>query len=322
MDRRGFLKSCCATAFALAAGRTAKGMGVAFSMPRLDPDLTLFLSDIHINGHLDKYMQHERPSLMKIVAEIAKLDPLPKCAICFGDLAYLWGHKEDYALARELLKPITDLGIELTIAMGNHDRRSAFLEVYPEYAKSTKIPGRIVSVVDADAVDFVLLDGLMGTDDRRPDDCGPGGCSLDAAQSEWFVDALSKFAKPVFVCSHWGVGGIQVCGKKLSKMLIDNPMVAGYIHGHDHYWRKGIVGESWTSPRILKTLCLPSTGHWGDIGYALMRVDGGVATVSLRQNDFWFPEPTPEKPGANRELWRRNTEENQGLTCAFTLPKV
>jgi len=128
---------------------------------------------------------------------------------------------------------------------------------------------------------------------------------------------LPKWRKPVFLCSHWGVGGLKIGSESFHKFLIKNPMVAGYIHGHDHIWRKGMVHESFTSPRILKTLCLPSTGHWGDIGFALMRVTGGRAKVSLHQHDFYFPRPDPQEPGENRELWRLNTEDNQGLACTL-----
>ena len=320
VTRRGFLKGVCAAATAAAAAPHAFARAAA--RPRHDPNLVLFLSDSHVNGCLDAYEQHERASLANVVEKILKLDPLPARAIHFGDLAYLWGRKEDYTLAKELLRPLVDAGIELTIGMGNHDRRSTFLEVFPEYAKTTKVPGRIVSVVDAGAVDFVMLDGLMGADDRALDNMGPGGAEFSAAQQEWMVDMLPKWKKPVFVCSHWPLGGIKVKDAKFHRFLISCPMVAGYIHGHDHRWRKDFAHENWKGPRLVKTLCLPSTGHWGDIGFALMRIDGADATVSLHQHDFFFPEPEPKLPGANFALWKHMVRENQGLKCTFVLPKA
>ena len=95
---------------------------------------------------------------METVAEILKLDPLPSRAVVFGDLAWLWGNKMDYQCSAPYLKMLEDAGIPVTVGMGNHDRRSTFLEVHPRYAKTTKIPGRIVSVVDAGAVDFLMLE--------------------------------------------------------------------------------------------------------------------------------------------------------------------
>lgn len=79
------------------------------------------------------------------------------------------------------------------------------------------------------------------------------------------------------------------------------------------------VRQGWTSPRVVKTLCLPSTGHWGDIGWALMRTDGDKARVELHQRDFWFPIKNSPEPGADHEMWRLNTAENKGATCTFTL---
>ena len=320
MTRLDFLKGFGAAAAFAAAPKAIAGAAKTVARPRLDPNLTLLFSDSHVNGHLDWEQQYQRKALEDTVRRILALDPLPARAIHFGDVAYLWGHKEDYAVSKEQLKPLTDLGIKLTIGMGNHDRRSAFLETFPEYVKNTKIPGRVVSVVDAGAVDFIMLDGLQGRDDRKPKEMGPGGGAFCQDQQDWLMAELPKWKKPVFVCSHWGVGGIKIGNEKLHKFLIRNPMVAGYIYGHDHIWRKGMVHESWTSPRILKTLCLPSAGHWGDIGFALMRVADGTAKVTLRQHDFYFPRPDPQEPGENRELWRRNVEDNQGLACTFTLP--
>ena len=53
-----------------------------------------------------------------------------------------------------------------------------------------------------------------------------------------------------------------------------------------------------------------------------MRTDGGTAKVSLHQRDFWFPIKDSLESGADHEMWRYNTQENQGLTCTFTLPRA
>lgn len=291
---------------------------------RLDPDLTILFSDCHVNGVHDEsnpslpVYQAER--LERAVAQMLALDPLPARAVCFGDLSYLWGLKEDYELGARLLKPLADAGIALTIGMGNHDRRSTFLEVFPDYAKTTKIPGKIVSVVDAGAVDFIMLDGLQGSDTRGERDMGPGNGAFCKDQQDWLMAELPKWKKPVFVCSHWGMGGLRVGNKSLHKFLIDMPTVAGYIHGHDHLWKMGFAHESWKSPRLMKSLCLPSTGHWGDIGWTLMRTDAAAAKVELKIDDWYFPRPDPLLPGANKAQWRLNLEEKRGQTCSFALP--
>ena len=40
------------------------------------------------------------------------------------------------------------------------------------------------------------------------------------------------------------------------------------------------------------------------------------------RRDFWFPIKNSPEPGADHELWRFNTAENKGATCAFTLPVI
>lgn len=311
MTRRNFMKGFAACA-AFAATPEAFAQAVRL---RHDPDLTALISDCHINGRPGVFEQYQPEELAKTIAEILRLDPLPARAVFFGDLARMGGCVEDYRLAREVLKPMSDAGIRLYLGMGNHDSVRPFLEVFPEYEKLTSIPGEIVLTVDAGAVDFVMLDILAG--DREKD----GSC-ISKAQQDWLAEALPKWKKPVFVCSHYAAGAVKVQGKRLHELLLASPMSAGYIHGHDHRWRRDVMWQGWTSPRVVKTLCLPSTGHWGDIGWALMRTGGGRAKVSLYQRDFWFPIKDSPEPGADHEMWRLNTAENQGATCTFTLPKM
>lgn len=318
-SRRGFLRMLGA-AGAAAAMPSLPAAAAAAAGRRHDPALTLLFSDSHVNGSRDAGLPHyQAERLEKAVSRVLAMDPLPARAVFFGDMAYLWGMKEDYALAAKILKPLRDAGIGLTVGMGNHDRRSAFLESFPEFAKTTKIPGRIVSVVDAGDADIIMLDGLQGSDTRGRRDMGPGSGSLCKDQQDWLMAELPKWRRPVFVCSHWTSGDFTVGEKKMHKFLIDIPAVAGYIHGHDHFWKTYVRWESWKSPRILKSLCLPSTGHWGDIGWALMRTSSDKATVSLDIDDWYFPEPRPGLPGADFALWKKNLEEKRGLTCTFTL---
>ena len=304
------------------------GLFAATATPRLfakaaadyDPNLTVFLSDIHINGRSEGET-YQRDRFAASVAEILRMDPLPKRAVVFGDLAYLWGLKEDYQCSAAYLKQLTDAGIEVTIGMGNHDRRSTFLEVHPQYAQTTKVPGRIVSVVDAGNVDILMLDGLQGTDDRGLRDMGPVPGALDRDQQDWLLAELPKWKKPVFVCSHFPFKELSAGGKPLSVLMENAVPVAGYIHGHDHRWYKTYVRNGYKTGVVKRGLCLPSTGHWGDIGYTLFRTFGDHAVATLRQREFFFPKPEP-KQDSSRTLWSFITAENQGLSCTFPLPKI
>ncbi len=292
-----------------------------FAAARLahDPDLTVLLSDIHVPGELkDDLYSHAK--FARVVADILRMDPLPARAVIFGDLAWLHGQKADYLRSAPEIKLLRDAGIAVTIGMGNHDRRSAFLEVYPEHATTTKIPGRIVNVCDAGAVDFLMLDGLQGTDDRPADAMGPVAGLLCKDQQDWLAAALPKWKKPVFVCSHFPVKELTVGGKPLAQLLHDCPAVAGYIHGHDHRWYKTYPLKSWTSSHTLRTLCLPSTGFWGDIGFTTMRTTPGRAVAALHEYEYFFPTPKAATL-ADATLWKDICTENQHQTCTFLLPK-
>ncbi|MBP5510673.1 MAG: metallophosphoesterase [Kiritimatiellae bacterium] len=323
-SRRDFLGLMGRAGAAFAASRglaesEEKGTGLPKPL-RHDPNLTALISDSHVNGQPDiENGSFQKGKFMEVVAEILRCDPLPAHVLFFGDLAYLWGNKKDYEACAPVLKLLEDAGVAVTLGMGNHDRRSTFLEVFPEYAKRTRVPGNIVTVTEAGPVDFIMLDSLQGTDDRGPRSSGPGGGLLSGLQQEWLRDALAKLKKPTFVCAHHPVGELSVCGVRLLRTLMDTPRVAGYLHGHDHKWYTTYKWKSWTNPSILKALCLPSTGHWGDIGWAGMRVKNGAATVSLHQSDYFFPSPEPTEPGVNRALWAANVADNQGLKCTFPL---
>lgn len=311
MTRQDFLRGIVASA-AAAALPDAFAKVVRL---RHDPNLTVLLSDCHINGRPDVDEHYQGGELTKTIGEILKLDPLPARAVIFGDLARSAGSVADYTLAKRLLRPLVDAGIELYNGMGNHDTVKPFLEVFPECGKIVRIPNEIVFTVDAGAVDFIMLDVLAGGREKDK------SC-ISAAQQDWLAEALPKWKKPVFVCSHYGAGAVKVHGKRLHELMLASPMTAGYIHGHDHRWRRDFMSKGWKSPRVIKTLCLPSTGHWGDIGWALMRTGGRKARVELHQRDFWFPIKDSPEPGADHEMWRLNTAENQGASCTFTLPKA
>lgn len=314
LSRREFL--FCAGAASLAGG-CASGRFFTGSAADFDPNLTLFLSDTHFGDETC----YQKTKFNALVPEILKLDPLPARVVIFGDLAINAGAKGDYVTAAKALKPLRDAGMQITVGMGNHDRRATFLESFPDHAKMTKVPGRIVSVVDAGAVDFLMLDGLQGTDDRPVNDMGPVPGALDKAQQEWVRDALPKWKKPVFVCAHFPVHELSVCGKPLLFHLLKAPAVAGFIHGHHHRWYS-VPMHRWGSPSVKRSLGLPSTGHWGDIGYALFRTSGDRAEVKLRQTEYYFPRPPAPDVKVDRRAWDVICAENQNRVCTIPLPKL
>ena len=138
ISRREFLGGAVASATLVGAGGCAVMPG--FGSLRKDESLMAILSDCHVGNWNSP--EYQGVKFAECIARVLALDPLPSKMFIPGDLAYLWGRKEDYELSRRLLQPVIDAGIEITIGMGNHDRRENFLERWPEYADRREGGGR------------------------------------------------------------------------------------------------------------------------------------------------------------------------------------
>jgi hypothetical protein len=104
--------------------------------------------------------------------------------------------------------------------------------------------------------------------------------------------------------------------KPLLSHFEKNPYFVGYVHGHDHRWCRAWKAFSWGCPRVVPSVCLPSTGWWGNIGFATFRTEADRATLAFVQNDFFFPKPLP--PGAARpRQWEEILRENARESCTF-----
>lgn len=311
ISRRSFIAGLAAAAgFSVCRG-AAKAAKAATGAVR-DPDLVAFISDLHVNGLRTEVPEHcyEEIWLGKTVESILALDPQPANVVCLGDIAYHWGQLEDYQAAVKVLQPIVDAGIKLTLGMGNHDRRGNFLEVWPQYAKSSPVEGRIVSKVELPGVDLLLLDTLNALEVEKFKKSNPG--ELDAAQREWLNQTLKDSVKPVLTCSHHRPDEDKV---GLVKTLVDAPACRGHIYGHWHYWTRDIIHNGWKPQNVKSIVGIPSTGHWGDIGYATMRVLPDRVEITNHQKDFFFTGgPGDGQP--NRDFIVR---ERNGQTVSLAL---
>ena len=61
-------------------------------------------------------------------------------------------------------------------------------------------------------------------------------------------------------------------------------------------------------------MCLPSTGHWGDIGFATFRAFGDRAVMSLTQVDYFNGRPGDSQPEREFVL-----QERKGAFATFSL---
>ena len=307
INRREFLLAAGATG--LFGGREAPGGADG----AFDSELTVLISDDHLNpgGY-----QCERMKF--IVDEIMKLRPLPKNVVCFGDLAYLSGLPAEYAEARELLKPIFDAGIRFTVGLGNHDRRKAFLEAFPEYRRRILVDGYVVSEADLGACDIIMLDTLHEPEteeDHRRGWIVDG--QLKGAQFEWLKSEMARRRKPFLLAAHHPINEITDGDwRAIKDLVVMTPACIGWIHGHDHVWKHNLLGASnrkWTDTLFKRSLCLPSTGHWGDIGFVKLRVSPGAARAELVIYDHYFPNFDTPRTMLDRDV----VEEKRGAFMTF-----
>lgn len=271
---------------------------------KFDDNLVCIISDTHVNPG-----SYQPDKLRRMLEEILRLNPRPRNIIVLGDLAYLTGRPEEYALFKEILAPLGDSGIRLTLAMGNHDRREVFAEYFPEQKAQSRLDDRYVYVVETPRADFIVLDSLQEGEDKTTW-ITPG--ALDERQVNWLQERLSSYTdKPVFVMAHHP---IQETG--IRNLLIDSPTCCGYIHGHNHVWQTSWVKKNYSEYQVLPILCVPSTGHWGDIGYTLLELGDHRATARLREFEFFFPHPVPEGEPIP-EQWTQFVKEHEGASYTF-----
>ena len=314
MDRRSFISALALLGVQAAVpGASAKVFAAASAAPMdrrrrvapFDDNLVCIISDLHTNPGA-----YQPRLLERVVADILKLNPLPSNVIALGDLAYLTGRPEEYALLKEIIAPIEAAGIRLTLGMGNHDRRVEFAEAFPDHAASSLMKDRYVYVVETPRADFIVLDSLQESEDRSTW-ITPG--ALPESEIEWLRERLGTYeSKPVFVMSHHPIEEIGI-----RSILMESPTCCGYIYGHNHEWDPGRIHKNYHEYDVLRTLCVPSTGHWGDIGYVLLDLGQTQATARLQQYEYFFPYPLPDgepKPAQ----WKMIEDENRGATCSFS----
>ena len=319
MDRRVFLESLAALGalgISLEASAAEKAGKVLndFSFRKkkaakpfgFDENLVCIISDLHV--HPD---WNQERCLARTVDRILDLNPRPRNVLCLGDIAYLTGKPEEYAAAKRYLDRLEEAGIRLTMTMGNHDRRAEFAEAFPELAAKSGLPDRFVYRVETPLADFLLLDSLQEGDDTTT---WITEGALDERQVRWLEEQLSAGTpgKPVFVMAHHPIEELKV----IRNLLVQSPSCKGFIYGHLHLWRTGWIRINYRDRTILRSLCVPSTGHWGDIGFVTLSLEKDRAVAHNYEEEFFFPGPLKEgeeKPA----IWTEIEREHKDALCIF-----
>ena len=77
-----------------------------------------------------------------------------------------------------------------------------------------------------------------------------------------------------------------------------------------------VADDGQSEVRVGQAASLPSTGHWGDIGYCLLREYPDRAELSLVQYDYFTPQP-PFATAAPNPAWQAIVRDNAGKRCTF-----
>ncbi|MDO4576339.1 MAG: metallophosphoesterase [Planctomycetia bacterium] len=264
MNRRDFLKSVAAWTMVGAWGEVSTAWAEQ-DVPQSADRVAIF-SDTHLHGPED--IQHV-VRFNQCVAKVLAMNPRPATLLIYGDVAYLEGKVEEYVLFRKLIQPIEKAGIHWECAMGNHDRIANFRSVFPERFTETPIlENRYIHIVKTPRADFILLDSYLK-------DHVDG--QIEPAQKAWLAETLKNYDKTVFVgCHH------PLVETKLADVLRACPKFAAYLYGHNHHWRCAVEEK-------IQTVCFPSTGHWGDMGFAMLTLSDGKALFEPDIDAYLFP---------------------------------
>lgn len=192
-----------------------------------------FISDTHVPADVENNYRGFYPyrNLKQVVEQVTA--DLPEGVVITGDLARLEGLPGDYENARTLLAPIIDRR-PVCVALGNHDHREHFLQVFkkPGGAKQT-VRAKHVVVADAGPVRLIVLDSLFFVNKV------PG--LLGRAQRTWLADYLrAADEKPTLLCFHHTLGdgdGDLLDFPRLLEIIRPASQVKALVYGHSHVYR-------------------------------------------------------------------------------------
>lgn len=283
----------------------------------IDQTKCVLLSDIHICGELENGIPKHypyNPTCLKLrITEILAMKRLPAHVLVFGDVAWDHGLEEDYQYAGQLLKELEEAGIRVTLGLGNHDRRMPFFKTFPSYNDSTKVPGRVVSVIEMPDVDIVLLDSLAELPNLKLHQSTTVSGEINEEQIEWLRSFLKGRTRPVILGAHHPLQEMS----NLRNLISESPIVAGYIYGHTHIWNKSAyIIRPRKGIHMIPTVGLPAT-FYGDIGFAVLHSTPEAAIFEYSSKGFWWPQPSDNPP----KEWAMRSEDLRNEQCTFLLKK-
>ncbi|GMU22391.1 MAG: hypothetical protein AMXMBFR13_24770 [Phycisphaerae bacterium] len=191
------------------------------------------VADTHVNPSAEatERGQNMHDNFRAVVRDA--LQPHRKIAgmIINGDIAHRRGDSGAYRLILELLAPVRRSGIDLRLAMGNHDNRDHFLSAFPdEQQRPPHVAAKHVEAFNTGPVRMIVLDSLI-----RPNHT-PG--ELGVEQLHWLgstLDAQPRIPTLLFVHHDLGEsGGSLQDTPALIELITPRRQVKAVFQGHNH----------------------------------------------------------------------------------------
>ena len=188
------------------------------------------ITDIHLGFDPDNPDEYNRQRLDRTLATLKTLTPRPDLLLVTGDIADNGEDKVSYARFRDA---IAGLPFPVRPAMGNHDNRDAFLEIFPE---TPVVDGYIQYAIEDFPVRILVLDTL---------ETGRHGGGFDAVRAAWLEARLAEApGRPTLLVLHhppietglsWMTENPEAeWVKRLESIVAAQDNIVGMIAGHLH----------------------------------------------------------------------------------------
>ena len=188
------------------------------------------ITDLHLGfdpGNPDEY---NRQRLDQTLRTLAAMTPLPDLLLVTGDIADNGDDRESYERFREA---IAGLPFRVCPAMGNHDNRDIFREVFPDAAN---VDGYVQYVVEDLPVRIIVLDTL---------EIGRHGGGFEEVRARWLEARLAEAPeRPTLLVLHhppiatglsWMTENPEARWVlKLRAIVEANPNIVAMVSGHLH----------------------------------------------------------------------------------------
>ncbi|MDP8246433.1 MAG: metallophosphoesterase [Candidatus Hinthialibacter antarcticus] len=239
-----------------------------------------WLSDTHIpQNKPDGYRGFDpQDNLTAAVPQV--LEAKPEGVVITGDLARLEGFEGDYAMLKQIAKPMLD-ELPVCMALGNHDNRANFTKAFqPHIQNAQEVANKHIVSVETPTARLVTLDSLLYVNKVAG--------LLGKGQRAWLETYLESIDdKPVVLFVHHTLDdsdGSLLDSDWLLKHVASVPKVKAIVYGHSHVYRFEEVDG-------LHLINLPALGYnfrdTDPIGWVLaeLRQDGVDLTLNAIGGD-------------------------------------